>query len=1079
MKSLHCLAGAVFPARSLIRYSRSTLLPLLAVALGASLSAQSTGSATPGESSSTSSLDKDDEVLTLSPFVVNTDRDVGFVAASSLAGGRLGGDLKDTPVAYSVMTRDFIDALDLTDFQDMAQWMPNTVEIKNQGDTDWAGPSYSGITSRGVATNQPQRDFFPYGISFDSYNIGRLDYGRGPNSILFGNSGYGSTPNVVSKRARPDKRFSEVRLTYGSWDNFRQTLDHNQPLTDTLALRFNALHLDREGWRDNDFEKKKAATLAGTWQPARKTEIRFEAERGKMEKATMGTNFYDYLSGWDGIHTYSAPAAANTAWGVFRIPSNYAMFTPAGGDALLNFGTWATTDAGNRTAAIPFGGQSVVGIAGINADSSIIEQINLPDDRFDIAEANSHFRVPSREFSITADGLQYNQEYDNATFAITQQIGDDFYAEAAVNHARVEYTGDRGLSSGQGGQTRIDLNTKLPNGADNPNFLQPYNFIRPFPMLTDSEIFNARLALAYVLDNTRFGSFRISANGGTSRQHDTKEAWSYMRKIATDPRLWASQDRVYFLYHWNEEERPYDLSDRMWTYQANATSAPTQVEAGLVRELGNAGLNSLTRTENDYFQINGDAKFFNKRLNVLAGLRHDRYFTSQQVSRHQYDYPMDWNGKDAFYKPAAPDDYYALTYQPLTAGGVPDGPLAEAAIRPRVANERDPRYANDRFQDDYSPPVSQGSLNTFSVGSVYHLTKNISLMANFAESYVPALASFDFSGNLIAPRTAEGHDYGVRFTLLDGQVVANVIRYEGLDENSLVAVSGPRSNIDTIARTSPLDAPANELNARNFARPSNGASDTTRKEMSGWELDVTANLTRNWRLTLNGAIANAYQVSAYPLLKQFFADNKDTMKLIIQDAGGVFNGDVATMNPAIDLDRTPEGPAAVAAWNTLMATLASFTDEKQVPARHMQHSGNVYTDYSFAHGRLKGLRVGGGANYRGKQVIGYRGADTIRDPNNPAAAIDDPNAGPLDTVDQPGYTTFTAVVSYSWRISKKLQCDLTLRASNLFDYDKPIYINTVMRPPGGDLTNPARVATPKNYTWINPRSVTLTAAFRF
>src|SRR4051812_48882685 len=47
---------------------------------------------------------KADAPIVLSPFEVNTDQDRGFVAASSLAGGRLAGDLKDTPVAYSVLT---------------------------------------------------------------------------------------------------------------------------------------------------------------------------------------------------------------------------------------------------------------------------------------------------------------------------------------------------------------------------------------------------------------------------------------------------------------------------------------------------------------------------------------------------------------------------------------------------------------------------------------------------------------------------------------------------------------------------------------------------------------------------------------------------------------------------------------------------------------------------------------------------------------------------------------------------------------------------------------------------------------
>ncbi|MGH7944475.1 MAG: secretin and TonB N-terminal domain-containing protein, partial [Opitutaceae bacterium] len=44
-----------------------------------------------------------DDVLRLSPFEVQTDRDTGFAATSSLAGGRLATELRDTPVAYSVI----------------------------------------------------------------------------------------------------------------------------------------------------------------------------------------------------------------------------------------------------------------------------------------------------------------------------------------------------------------------------------------------------------------------------------------------------------------------------------------------------------------------------------------------------------------------------------------------------------------------------------------------------------------------------------------------------------------------------------------------------------------------------------------------------------------------------------------------------------------------------------------------------------------------------------------------------------------------------------------------------------------
>ena len=36
-----------------------------------------------------------------------------------------------------------------------------------------------------------------------------------------------------------------------------------------------------------------------------------------------------------------------------------------------------------------------------------------------------------------------------------------------------------------------------------------------------------------------------------------------------------------------------------------------------------------------------------------------------------------------------------------------------------------------------------------------------------------------------------------------------------------------------------------------------------------------------------------------------------------------------------------------------------------------------------------------------------------------------------------------------------------------------------MRPPGGDLTNPARVATPASYAYVQPRSYSLGAMVLF
>ncbi len=77
---------------------------------------------------SASSSSGSEQAIVLSPFEVTTDQDTGFVASGSLAGGRLATELRDTPVAYSVMTREFIDALAITDLLEASHWMTGTTE---------------------------------------------------------------------------------------------------------------------------------------------------------------------------------------------------------------------------------------------------------------------------------------------------------------------------------------------------------------------------------------------------------------------------------------------------------------------------------------------------------------------------------------------------------------------------------------------------------------------------------------------------------------------------------------------------------------------------------------------------------------------------------------------------------------------------------------------------------------------------------------------------------------------------------------------------------------------------------------
>jgi hypothetical protein len=89
--------------------------------------------------------------VVLSPFEVVTDKDVGFVPAVSLAGGRMSTDLRDTPLAYSVITKEFIEALNLIDTESAMEWAVNSSEARGDGTDRIANlDGGSRTTARGI-----------------------------------------------------------------------------------------------------------------------------------------------------------------------------------------------------------------------------------------------------------------------------------------------------------------------------------------------------------------------------------------------------------------------------------------------------------------------------------------------------------------------------------------------------------------------------------------------------------------------------------------------------------------------------------------------------------------------------------------------------------------------------------------------------------------------------------------------------------------------------------------------------------------------------------------------------------------
>jgi hypothetical protein len=222
---------------------------------------------------------------------------------------------------------------------------------------------------------------------------------------------------------------------------------------------------------------------------------------------------------------------------------------------------------------------------------------------------------------------------------------------------------------------------------------------------------------------------------------------------------------------------------------------------------------------------------------------------------------------------------------------------------------------------------------------------------------------------------------------------------------------------------------------------------------------------------------------------------------VLADAGVVINSaNVASIRPEINdpsMINQTKVTDAVNAWNTIQTnTLPNLVNRgNQVQGGSSKWTYNFAVDYRMSRGPLRGLRVGTGMRYRSGQAIGYKGSDTIRDPNNPAVAIDDPTVDGTNPIWAPSSILWVGSMSYTIRLKesgrrivpKTIQLDLNVE--NLFNNTDVVYgnindvvqgSNTYFRPRiGEDITSPARKTVPGTFSYSVPRSFTLSAKLNF
>ena len=269
------------------RFTRATLLVVSAIIVHGQTTAPNP--ATPEDPA-------EDEAIVLSPFVVSTDEDEGYAAQYTLAGTRIRTDIKDVGSSITVVTAKMLSDTGTTNATQLLVYTPNTEVVGqggnflNTGDSQYAGQvRYGSSRVRGLSDADTTRDFFLTNIPWDSYNTGRIDIQRGPNSILFG---IGSPAGIINASINHAAFKNSYKLE-NKLDNYgtvRFSGDFNQVVIDQqLAIRVAFLSDDTKYRQEPAFRNDKRLFAALRWDPAflnrgsMKTSFEANYEDGEIE----------------------------------------------------------------------------------------------------------------------------------------------------------------------------------------------------------------------------------------------------------------------------------------------------------------------------------------------------------------------------------------------------------------------------------------------------------------------------------------------------------------------------------------------------------------------------------------------------------------------------------------------------------------------------------------------------------------------------------------------------------------------------------------------------------------------------
>lgn len=209
-----------------------------------------------------------------------------YYQASSFSGTKMDTPIKETAQSIQIITKDTLEDIGAVKMDNVLDYVSGVDRQNNFGGT-WDNFSIRGffgndnngmsMLKNGFADNRG------YNAPRDSAIIENIEFLKGPSGSLYGNSEPGGTINIVTKQPKFKPQHS-VKLTSGSYDFYRTSLDTTALISENIAYRLNVVAEKKGNFREYVESKRYVVAPALTWLLSDNTSISYNADFVRQEQ---------------------------------------------------------------------------------------------------------------------------------------------------------------------------------------------------------------------------------------------------------------------------------------------------------------------------------------------------------------------------------------------------------------------------------------------------------------------------------------------------------------------------------------------------------------------------------------------------------------------------------------------------------------------------------------------------------------------------------------------------------------------------------------------------------------------------